>query len=49
MRAEYLFHLGRLCGLTPAQVDDLDLLDFANLTDSIDHWLKQEARMRGVS
>ena len=47
MRAEYLFHLGRLCGLKPPDVDDLTLADFANLTDSIDEWLKSEARMRG--
>jgi len=26
---------------------DLTVPDFANLTDSIDHWLKHEARMRG--
>lgn len=47
MRAEYLFHLGRLCGLKPWDVDDLHIFDFANLTDSIDGWLKTEARMRG--
>ena len=47
MRAEYLFHLSRLCHLTPFAVDDLDILDFANLTDSIDGWLPAEARMRG--
>ncbi len=44
MRAEYLFHLGRLCGLRPVDVDDLTIGDFANLTDSIDAWLKHEAQ-----
>lgn len=47
MRAEYLFHLSRLCGLTPRDVDELAITDFANLTDSIDGWLKTEAQMRG--
>ena len=47
MRAEYLFHLGRLCHLKPPDVDDLDIADFANLTDSIDGWLKTEGQMRG--
>ena len=47
MRAEYLFDLGRLCNLAPWDVDDLDIIDFANLTDSCDAWLKTEARMRG--
>jgi len=47
MRSEYLFHLGRLCHLKPPDVDDLTLGDFANLTDSIDGWLKAEAQMRG--
>jgi hypothetical protein len=47
MRAEYLFHLGRVCGLKPADVDDLHLFDFQNLTDCIDEWLPIEARMRG--
>lgn len=49
MRAEYLFHLGRLCSVSPAASWCLSLADFANLTDSIDGWLKIEARMREVS
>ena len=47
MRAEYLFHLGRLCSVSAEATWDLTLTDFANLTDSIDQWLKHEARMRG--
>lgn len=47
MRTEYLFHLGRLCSVPAPATWDLTLADFANLTDSIDHWLKAEARMRG--
>jgi len=47
MRGEFLFHLGRLCHLKPADVDELDIGDFANLTDSIDAWLKTETQMRG--
>ena len=47
MRAEYLFDLARVCNLTPPDVDDLTITDFANLTDSIDGWLPAEARMRG--
>lgn len=47
MRAEYLFHLGRLCSVPAAATWELTLADFANLTDSIDKWLEIEARMRG--
>jgi hypothetical protein len=45
LRAEYLFPLSRVCGLAPPEVDGLDLIDFANLTDSIDHWLKIELQL----
>lgn len=45
MRAAYLFHLARLCGRGPDQVDALDLTDFANYIDSIDAWIKVELKL----
>lgn len=45
MRTAYLFHLARLCGLKPGEIDDLDLLDFANYTDQIDTWIPIELRL----
>jgi hypothetical protein len=43
LRREYLFGLAHLCHLGPVQVDDLDLDDFAALTDDIDAYLKAAA------
>lgn len=45
MRTAYLFHLARLCGRGPDEVDNLDLLDFANYTDQIDKWIPVELRL----
>lgn len=45
LRAKYLFHLHRLCGLDSDGIGALTFLDFANLIDSIDHWLEHEVRL----
>jgi hypothetical protein len=44
LRSEYLFQLGRLCSLKPADVDALTYRDFANLIDNTDEWLKVEMK-----
>lgn len=46
LRAQYLFHLARMCGITEPALGDLDLTDFAIYIDSIDQWLPVEARRR---
>ena len=48
MRAEYLFHLARLCGIREPELGNLDLTDFAIYADSIDEWIKIELRPGGV-
>lgn len=48
MRARYLFHLARLCGIRDPELGALTLTDFAIYTDSIDEWLKWELAPRRV-
>ena len=48
LRDAYLFHLHRLCGLDGPGIGALPVRDFANLTDSIDEWLKHEVRLAGL-
>lgn len=49
LRDAYLFHLHRLCGLKSPDIGALKIRDFANLTDSIDQWIKVEIRLKEVS